>query len=71
MTEKVANVVELVKELDEKEILELIRQLMKDNILFDDYEDIQDTILIEARRNEPTTKFSDFLEELRKEGRPV
>jgi len=71
MTERVSNVVELVKEMGEEEKLELIRQLMDNSLLFDDYEDLQDALLIEARRNEPTTKYSDFLDELRKEGKPV
>jgi hypothetical protein len=71
MTEKVANVVELVKELDEEEKLELIQQLMNDNLLFDDYEDLQDALLIEARRNEPAEDFGEFIDELRREGKLV
>ena len=71
MTERVNNVVKLVKELDEHEKLELIRQLIDDSLLFEDYEDLQDALLIEARRNEPAEDYEEFIEKLRREGRPV
>lgn len=71
MTERVTNALELVKKMHSGERLELIRLLMDNDLLFDDYEDMQDALLIEARRKEPTSSYMDFLDELRKEGRPV
>ncbi len=69
--QRVTDVLELVEKMSAEERLELICSLMDKNLLFDDYEDLQDALIIKARRNEPTTNYLDFLKELRKEGRPV
>ncbi|MDP8239064.1 MAG: hypothetical protein P9X24_08235 [Candidatus Hatepunaea meridiana] len=71
MTERVSNILELVREMGNNERMELIISLLDNDLLFDDYEDMQDSLIIKARRNEPTTNYMDFLDELRKEGRPV
>ncbi len=71
MTERVTNVVELVKEMEDDEKLELISQLVGRDLLSDVIEDVEDLLLFISRRDEPATDFHDFLEELRREGRPV
>ena len=71
MTERVTNVVELVKEMEDDEKLELISQLVRRDLLSDVIEDVEDLLLFISRRDEPATDFQDFLEELRREGRPV
>ncbi len=68
MNERVNNVLEIVREMDDEERRELIRQLLDSNLISEDEED---ALIIDSRRNDPTKPYRDFLEELRKEGRPV
>ena len=71
MSETVDTVLDLVRKMSDKERLDLIHSLMDNNLLFNDYEDLQDAMLIESRRHESTVNYMDFLDELRKEGKPV
>ncbi|MBL7190703.1 hypothetical protein ISS30_03325 [bacterium] len=71
MTERITNIVELVKEMGNDEKLELISQLVGRDLLTDILEDIEDMLLYVSRREEPAEDFQDFLEKLRQEGRPV
>ena len=68
MTERVSDVLEIVNELDESERLDLIRQLLDNDSLF---EDLADAMVIASQQNEPTKDYETFREELRKEGRLV
>ena len=68
MFERVENVLEVVSEMDDDEKRELIRRFIDENLLS---EDDEDALIIASRRNDPAAPYSDFLEELRKEGRPV
>ena len=71
MTERITNIVELVKEMGNDEKLELISQLVGRDLLTDILEDIEDMLLYVSRREEPVEDFQDFLEKLRQEGRSV
>ena len=71
MTERITNIVELVKKMDNDEKLELISQLVERDLLTDILEDVEDLLLYISRREEPAEDFQDFLKELRREGRPV
>ena len=71
MTERITNIVELVKEMGNDEKLELISQLVGRDLLTDILEDIEDMLLYVSRREEPAEDFQDFLEKLRQEGRSV
>ncbi len=71
MTERITNIVELVKEMGNDEKLELISQLVGRDLLTDILEDVEDMLLYVSRREEPVEDFQDFLEKLRQEGRSV
>ncbi|MCF7810227.1 hypothetical protein K9N50_04480 [bacterium] len=71
MTKNVTNVIELVKKLDGDERQELINQLVKNDLLNDIVEDVEDLLLYISRRDEPAEDFMEFIEELRREGRQV
>ncbi|MDP8240439.1 MAG: hypothetical protein P9X24_15215 [Candidatus Hatepunaea meridiana] len=71
MTERVTNILELVKNMGDNERLELISQLFQNDIFSDIIEDVEDLLLYYSRRNEPTEDFMEFVEELRREGHPV
>lgn len=68
MKERVNNVLEIVREMDDDEKQELIRHFMDECLLSEEEED---ALVIASRRKDSTKPYSDFLEELKKEGRPV
>ncbi|MBC8205023.1 hypothetical protein ISS30_05855 [bacterium] len=68
MFERVDNVIEVVGKMDDDEKRELIRRIIDENLL---PEDDEDALIIASRQNDPITPYSDFLDDLRKEGRPV
>jgi len=68
MTERLTNVLAVVAEMDESEKIELIRQMIGNERLSEDFED---ALIIALQKDEPTRDFEEFLDELREEGRPV
>ena len=68
MTKRVKNVIEAVREMDDSEKRELVRILLESGFLSEDEED---ALVITSRQSEPTRSYRDFLEELRKDGKPV
>ena len=71
MSERISEIIQIVKEMGEDEKLELIHRLIGHDLLNDIIEDVEDLLLFTSRRDEPAEDFEDFLKELRDEGRPV
>ncbi|MDP8208148.1 MAG: hypothetical protein P9L92_15895 [Candidatus Electryonea clarkiae] len=68
MTNKVKDVIEEAREWDIEKKMELIRQILDNEALF---EDLEDALSIITRQDESKTDYNDFIKELRQEGRPV
>ncbi|MDP8237561.1 MAG: hypothetical protein P9X24_00595 [Candidatus Hatepunaea meridiana] len=68
MTQRVKDIMRIVKKLEEPEKNDLIRQLLGDDSLF---EDLEDAMIIASQQGEPTIDYDTLIQELRKEGRPV